>query len=275
MVAPEDEVSSYTLMEIAAAGLVYHSTVGLEVACKGKAVVAAAGSLVSGMPFARTVVDADGYEALLDELRALGPGAVDPEVKRLAHRFAYGRFFRTVIPFPLVRMPTPHEGRVAWSSLQDLVPGRDAGVDRCADILFGAPPCPPPSAADRARDTAAEDAFLAPPTRRFTALAYAHELIEDRTLLSAWASAFTADDDATLVIHTPAEATEALIAAVGEADLEEGAAPDLLAVGDGARELEGVDVLFSRKHHEIPLPRFDDAGLAALRAHADRLLDAA
>jgi hypothetical protein len=149
MVAPEDEISSYTLMEIAAAGLVYHSTVGLEVACKGKAVVAAAGSLVSGLPFARTVESADRYEVMLDDLRALEPDAVDPEVRRLAHRFAYGRFFRTVIPFPLVRMPSPLESEVAWSSLDDLRPGRDAGVDRCAEILFGAPPCPSPTAAAR------------------------------------------------------------------------------------------------------------------------------
>jgi len=51
MVMPEDLISSYTLMDICTAGLVYCSITGLELACKGKMVLAAAGGYVSESHF--------------------------------------------------------------------------------------------------------------------------------------------------------------------------------------------------------------------------------
>jgi hypothetical protein len=157
MVDAADDVSSYSLMDIAAVGLVYNSTVALELACKGKATVVAAGNAVAGMPFVRTVGSPGDYDALLDELAELAPGALFPDVARLAHRFAYGQFHRMPIEFPLVRMPSSSQGVVQWQRHEQLQPGVDAGLDRCARILLeGEPVCPPPGPAELARDARAE-----------------------------------------------------------------------------------------------------------------------
>jgi hypothetical protein len=160
LVMPDDEISSYSLMELACVGLIYHSTVGLEMACKGKAVVAAAGSHVTGLPFVHDVDAPESYDGLLDTLRELPPGAVSEQTRRLAHRMAYGVWFRIPIDFPLVRMPDPATGQVAWSSLEELMPGRHECLDRCARIVLGGEPvCPPPDAAALARSEAEEAGF--------------------------------------------------------------------------------------------------------------------
>ena len=161
MVDPDDEISSYSLMDLCAVGFVWVSTVGLELACKGKLVVSAAGNYISETSFVRTVDDVTTYEPMLDSLRARPAGATDVEITRRALRFAYGMFFRMPVQFPLVAMPNPHEGTLRYSSVDALRPGRDAGVDRCVQVVLdGAPVCPPPSAAERARSTAAEDEVL-------------------------------------------------------------------------------------------------------------------
>jgi hypothetical protein len=267
MVMPEEELSSYTLMDLADVGLVYHSTVALEMAAKGKEVVVAGGNLVAGTSFVRTATGADTYDALLDGLGDADPAAI----RRAAHRFAHTYFFRaSAIPFPLVRMPTPLEGEVAWRSLDDLLPGRDIGVDHVARVVLeGEPVCPPPTAAERARTTHAEDAFLAAPARRLTALAYAAELIADDGLLRAWGATFAGRDDVTLVIHTPAEETDRLVEVVSRAGLDGEDGPDLVAVEAGDPALTAVDAVFSRRAPVGALataPRYDDTTLSELAA---------
>jgi hypothetical protein len=261
-VSPDDELSTYTLMELATVGLAYHSTVGLELACKGKATVMAAGGFVTGLPFVHTVERAAGYEAMLDALRPLPPGAVFDEVTRLALRYAYGYFFRYPVAFPLVRMTSSSTGRLRWEAPDELVPGADAGLDRCARIILeGEPVCPPPAA--EARSTAAEDAYLGTAAATFTAVAFADELIADVSLLRAWAEAFPASTGVTLAIDTPAEATERLVEAVSRAGLPEADGPDLVAV-DGLAEVPGA--VYSRHERPIDAPRFDEHTLAELRA---------
>jgi hypothetical protein len=274
MVAADIELSSYTLMDLATVGLAWHSTVALELACKGRHTVVAAGNMVSGVPFVHTVERADRYEEQLDALVALSPGTADPQVRRLAWRFAYGRFFRTIVDFPLVRMTDPvGAGEVRWHGDDDLLPGVDAGVDRCARILLeGEPVCPPPTERERARTDADEVAVLeSAPPRAFAALAFAEELIADPALLEAWGETFSAFDDATLVIHAPQDEIPPLIAAIARAGLEGEDAPDLMAI-DGDPAALAVDALFTRDPREglLPhLPRHDESSTAALRMLAD------
>jgi hypothetical protein len=59
-------------------------------------------------------------------------------------------------------MPDVHTGVLAYSSLEELLPGRDAGLDRCARVLLeGEAICLPPTSTELARTTDAEDALLA------------------------------------------------------------------------------------------------------------------
>jgi hypothetical protein len=256
-------------MDLSSVGLVWVSTVGLEMACKGKSVVVAAGNQVKNTPFVTTVADAETYEETIAPLLELAPDAVSADVRRLALRFAYGAFFRLGIDFPLVRMTTPRDSELAYHSLDALAPGRDAGLDRCARILLeGEPVHVPPSAADRARTTEAEDAFLDGfGKRRTVALAFADELIADIALLEAWATAFDGRDDVTLLIHTPETQTARLVDAVTAAALDREDGPDLVAMEADEATMASVDAIFSRvvrAELEAAAPRYDDVSLRQL-----------
>lgn len=161
MVMPDDPVSSYSLMDIAELGLVYISITGLEMACKGKQIVVAAGAWVRGLPFVQTVDSIDTYHPLLDAaLDSTEPGG-STEIQRLAYRFAYSLYFRWNIPFPLVEMPDPQTGRLAYDSLRELLPGREQSLDRvCRVILEGEAICPSPGAQDRSASLEDERAWV-------------------------------------------------------------------------------------------------------------------
>jgi hypothetical protein len=263
-VAPDDEVSSYTLMDLCTVGLVSHSTVGLELATKGKRVVVTAPNFVVGRPFVVSAQEPVAYEAALDAATSLAPGSVDTEIRRQALRFAYGLFYRQPVQFPLVASRQDATGERNWSSPAELVPGHDAGLDRCTAIVLDAQPaCLPPDPAALARDAAFEERFLAG-REPVVVLAFAEELIADVSLLETWGSSFSAGDDATLVIYTPEYATEALLGAVSRAGLDSVEAPDMVAVTDGATELDEVVAILSRGS-DVDLPRMDSvAGLRAL-----------
>jgi len=166
-------------------------------------------------------------------------------------------------------MKTAHDGELAYRSLDALLPGRDAGVDRCArSLLEGEAVCPPPSQAARARSTEAEDAFPADVgRRRVTALAFAGELIADHTLLQAWGDAFDGRDDVTLLIHTPVADTDRLVEAVTRAGLDREDGPDLLAAEVDADAMALVDAVFSRSAPSgalVTAPHFDAESVGEL-----------
>ena len=136
LVMPEDPISSYSLMDLAHLGLVYMSTVGLEMACKGKNVIVAGGGWLYDQPFVKTVHSAGAYEKMLEAFLQ------DPEqnkcldIMRMAYRYAYSVFFRLSIPFPLVKMPDPHTGKLAYNSLDALLPGKEPNLDRIARVIL-------------------------------------------------------------------------------------------------------------------------------------------
>lgn len=270
MIGATEEISSYTLMDLCTVGLVWASTAGLEMACRGKAVVVAAGQVLHGMPFVRTASDPERYEDDLDALLELAPGAVSATTRRLALRFAYGHFVRTRVPFDLIANPTPTTSAARWQVTKQLVPGFHAGLDRCVRILLeGEAVTPPPSAADRARTTADEDAFLEGfGPHRLTALAFAEELIHDAALLTAWAEAFDGRADATLVIHTLAEHAEQLVAVVTAAGLDREDGPDLLACEADGELVDSVDAILSAIDVDdaFAAPRYDATSIARLAA---------
>jgi hypothetical protein len=251
-VAPDDEVSSYSLMDIGAVGLIAHSTVGLEMAAKGKRVIASAPGVVSDLPFVRTAEAPDAYLRALDDALELAPDAVDHEARRLALRFAYGFYFRQPVEFPLVASRHDAVATRNWTAPDELMPGADAGLDRCtAIVLDGQPVVLPPSEAERARDPEPERRALAP-EQRLVVLAYAEELIDDVSLLEVWRDSFTAADPATLVIETPEPATEALIEAVSRAGLGAEGVPDMVAVAPGDPELATAVAVLSRERSVLP-----------------------
>jgi hypothetical protein len=269
MIDPDEEISAYSLMDLCTVGLLWASTVGLELACKGKHVIAAAGSRVAGTSFVHTVTDGAKYEELLDSLVGLPLAEISPEIKRLALRFAYCLFFRLCIPFPLVAMPDPHTGELRYDSPDALEPGRDRGLDRSCRIVLGDEPvCPAPTDAERARGTEAEDFYLEGcDMPRVTVLAHAEELVADEALLEAWGATFDAAHPVRLLIQTPAAITPRLVEVVTRAGLDRDDAPVLVAGELDAELMALVGAVFSSSEPDwavADVPRYDVGSLAEL-----------
>jgi GT2 family glycosyltransferase len=111
------------------------------------------------------------------------------------------------------------------------------------------------------------------PTRSFTTLAFADELVASPRLLSAYASAFGPRDDATLLISG-----EGVVPLVTRLGLEGPDAPDIRTVAGRAFVGVGVakDVRALLSSMEAPatesarLPHFDAETIAGLRSEAER-----
>jgi hypothetical protein len=134
-VGADQAVSSYTLMEMSDTILAYATTVGLEASARGKPVVVAGATHYRGRGF---TWDIEGD----DELRAAmaDPAlAMTDEQHVLARRYAFGFFFRWMVPF----LPVQIDGarvRAAATDAAALEPGRDPYLDFVCDrILDGGP----------------------------------------------------------------------------------------------------------------------------------------
>jgi hypothetical protein len=127
-------VSSYGLAAAADVGLIWYSTVGLEMAAMGRTVVRAGGGWCPGKSFLRHADDPAAYERLLNEI------AARPEIAMAetaaAWRFAYLFFLRQSQPFPLVEIPHWSEGRMAYTGPEALAVGRDRSLDTICDAIM-------------------------------------------------------------------------------------------------------------------------------------------
>lgn len=124
--------------------------------------------------------------------------------------------------------------------------GFDAYLDELLDHYAGA------TADRRAR------ANRVPGARRFAVLAAADDLVADTELLRAYGSAFSADDEATLVVHGASELLPALEAAIASAGLDGEDAPDMMALldVDASEDLAGrVDAVLAPGSDALELRR--------------------
>jgi len=159
-IAPDADVSSYDLMAAAHGGLVFASTIGIEMAARGMAVICGGNAFFATCPAVEVPESGAAYAAAVLRLAGLAPGTRFPERRRLAYRFLSSTCLRGDTPLPQVRMPTPYHGEIAYDSLDALAQGVDPGLDRvCRVILEDAPVYPPP--AGRSDDVSAEDVFFA------------------------------------------------------------------------------------------------------------------
>jgi hypothetical protein len=135
---PDDSLSSYRLMEQADIGLVYTSTVGLELALLGKPVVVAAETHYSGKGFTIDAANRDDHRQRLEEM-LLDPSAFAPSTEA-ARRYANLFFFDAAIDRPPAYEPVKGLARLETVNPADLLPGSHRGLDRiCDGILHGAP----------------------------------------------------------------------------------------------------------------------------------------
>lgn len=101
VVAAEDPVNTYDLVEIADLGLVYTTTVGLEMAMSGLPVIVAGRTHYRGKGFTQDPGSWDEYFAMLDQALAnLGAAKLNPQEIDTAWHYAYRFFFDYPQPFP-------------------------------------------------------------------------------------------------------------------------------------------------------------------------------
>jgi hypothetical protein len=158
MVMPEDNVSAYTLAEEADFGLTFGSIIGLEMALLGKPVLLASRAIYEHAPAFLTVRSREDLPKLLQ--KALAP-ADTREIQRQAFRLAYYAMCVCDMPFPKVTVESLYHARENFDGPADLESGKDPSLDRmCRFLVEGGPLFEPPTAADRARTPAEEDAYL-------------------------------------------------------------------------------------------------------------------
>jgi hypothetical protein len=98
VVEPDSELNTYDLIELADLGLVYTTTVGLEMATSGVPVIVAGETHYRNRGFTHDPQSLDDYLAMIDEiLGSEQPNAVNT---KLANRYAYRFFFDYPFEFP-------------------------------------------------------------------------------------------------------------------------------------------------------------------------------
>ncbi len=139
LVPSDEETSSYTLAGAAQLGLVWHSTIGLEMAAAHRPVVNVGGGWLADCDAMFAAATADAYSSAV--AAALSTSDADLERRTVqAWRFATVWFFRFTLPFPLVRQTAWFLGEPAYTDVAELAPGRDAAMDRiCATLMHGTP----------------------------------------------------------------------------------------------------------------------------------------
>jgi hypothetical protein len=162
IVEASNPISSYVLMDIAAIGLVYTSTVGLELAAQGVPVVLASETHFRGRGFTIDVDDGAAYWTAVDRLVEVPPDRASRDrTRELARRYAFLFFFR----FHNVLNAINEEGRsrpqIRVGKASDLDPGLDPVMDRVVTgIIHGIPPLAPPGNIDSRVPLAAEGSII-------------------------------------------------------------------------------------------------------------------
>jgi hypothetical protein len=135
LIEGDNPISSYTLAEMAQVIMLYTSTLGLELALRGKRPWIAGDVTYRGKGFTLDLVSREHMYGLLDG-KVFGNQLSEDEV-RLAQRFAYLWIFRHVFRNPFV---VPAENRFTLHSFQELAAGGHPVIeDLCEAVVSGRP----------------------------------------------------------------------------------------------------------------------------------------
>ena len=227
IVFPEHKVSSYTLADMAACGVVYGTTLGVEMASRGKPVVAVARGWYGDTDMVLAVRTPEDY---LPTVREAAKRAPSLQTALKAHRFMHHLYEEVAIPFPWVQEQPNAKGRFTFKGPEELAPGRSSVMDRLCDVvLTGRPIQDPPTAEQKGARSLLEERFM---LRTYPWLAHADDL-EPNPLSDALDQGLRR-----LEAGNPAAASQDLMAA---AEMAPGCAEAWLLLGRALGALGQVD----------------------------------
>jgi len=135
VVPPESGMSTYTLMSLCNAAIIYGTKTGVELASIGQPVIVAGEAWIRNKGLTFDASNSEEYRAILDRLPF--PRRLDAEQMALARRYAYHFFFNRMIPVPFFE---PKAGyplfRLKLGSFDQLLPGATPGLDTICDGIL-------------------------------------------------------------------------------------------------------------------------------------------
>jgi hypothetical protein len=137
VVPPESDVSSYALARMSVAGLVYTSTMGLEMAAMDIPVIVAGRVHYAGKGFTLEIPRRAAYRDLIGTV--VNEGCAQADRVERALQYAYFFFFKVMTPFSLVDSWEPSNVWVDPEFAEKLRPDADPSLDRICDALLSAP----------------------------------------------------------------------------------------------------------------------------------------
>lgn len=140
LIKGRDDISTYDIVEASDLGLVFNSTTGVEMACRGIEVVFTGNGRYAGLPFLDTAMGRGAYTLKYEEALEKPRGVRSWNRQRFAYRFAHAWIYRWLVDFPLLEMPSHAEARLRYTSTEDLAPGKDAALDRIRRIIYDREP---------------------------------------------------------------------------------------------------------------------------------------
>jgi hypothetical protein len=139
VVPPESGMSTYTLMSLCNAAIIYGTKMGVELTSIGIPVIVAGEAWIRGKGLTHDASTPEEYFRILQRLPFAG--RLSAEQLTRARRYAYHFFFNRMIPLPFVE---PKAGypiyRLKLESLQHLLPGQSQGLDTICDGILGRGP---------------------------------------------------------------------------------------------------------------------------------------
>jgi hypothetical protein len=139
VIPPESHVSTYAAVATANAAIIYGTKTGVELTSVGIPTIVAGEAWIRNKGLTLDASSPEDYFRILETL-PLPDRMPDDQVTR-ARKYAYHFFFRRMVPVPCI---TPTRAvppfRVSLDRLDDLLPGKQPGLDiLCDGILSGNP----------------------------------------------------------------------------------------------------------------------------------------
>ncbi len=135
VVPPESDMSTYVLMSLCNAAIIYSTKMGVELTSIGLPVIVAGEAWIRNKGLTHDACSPEEYFRILERLPF--PERLGPAQLARARRYAYHFFFNRMIPLPFIE---PKAGypiyRLKLDKLGQLLPGQSPGLDTICDGIL-------------------------------------------------------------------------------------------------------------------------------------------